>query len=59
MFSSQGIGSVLFSFLMIFEALQSEILRFKFHSMSSKTLKIPKFKLYIGEQTFPFGSDFL
>ena len=33
-FSSQGIGSRLVSFQMIFEALQSELFRFNFHSLS-------------------------
>ena len=32
---------------MIFEALQSELFRFKFHSLSSKILKIPEFSLSI------------
>ena len=32
---------------MIFEALQSELFRFKFHSLSSKILKFPEFNLFI------------
>ena len=39
-FSSQEIGASLVSFQMIFEALQSEQLRFKFYSLGSKTLHI-------------------
>ena len=35
------------SLLMIFEALQSEIFRFKFHSLGLKILKIPEFNLYM------------
>ena len=38
MFGSQEIGSALVSFQMIFEALQSELLRFTFQSMISKIL---------------------
>ena len=45
MFSSQEIGSGLVSFYMIFEALQSALFGFNFHSLSSKTLKIPEFNL--------------
>ena len=45
MFSSQGIGSGLVSFYMIFEALQSALFGFNFHSLSLKTLKIPEFNL--------------
>ena len=45
MFSSQEIGPSLVSFQMIFEALQSELFRFKFHSLGSKILKIPEFNL--------------
>ena len=41
------IGSSLTSLEMIFEALQSELFRFKFHTMSGKTLKIPEFNLGI------------
>ena len=32
---------------MIFEALQSDIFRFKFHLLGSKILKIPEFNLTI------------
>ena len=45
MFSSQEISSGLVSFYMIFEALQSALFGFNFHSLSSKTLKIPEFNL--------------
>ena len=34
MFDSQEIGSGLVSFEMIFEALQTELLRFSFHTLS-------------------------
>ena len=44
-FSAQEIGSSLELFQMIFEALQFELFRFNFHSMSSKILKIPEFNL--------------
>ena len=44
-FSSQEIGSSLISLWMIFEALQSELFRFKFHSLGSKILKFPEFNL--------------
>ena len=37
---SQGIGSTLKSFQMIFEALQSQLFRFSVHTLSSKILKI-------------------
>ena len=46
-FSSQEIGSSLISLERIFEALQSELFRFKSHILSSKILKIPEFNLYI------------
>ena len=46
-FSSQGQGSSQVSLEMIFNVLQSELFRFKFHSLSSKILKIPEFNLYI------------
>ena len=36
---------------MVFEALQSELFRFKFHSLSSKILKIPEFSLCIWSDT--------
>ena len=45
MFGSHGIGSSSVSFEMIFEALQSELFKFKFDSLSSKILKIPEFNL--------------
>ena len=32
---------------MTFEALQSELVRFKFHSLGSKIQKFPEFNLYI------------
>ena len=44
-FSSQGIGSSSVSFQMILKALQSELLRLKFYSLSSKKLKFPEFNL--------------
>ena len=47
MFGSQEIGSGWVSFGMIFEALQSELLRFPFHSLGPKILKIPGFNLCI------------
>ena len=47
MFSSQEIGSSLVSFFMIFEALKSELYRSKFHSLSSKILRIPELNLCI------------
>ena len=34
---------------MIFKALQSELFRFKFHSLSSKILKIPEFNLLMSD----------
>ena len=40
MFNSEDIGSSLVSLEMIFEALQSELFRFEFHTLSSKILKI-------------------
>ena len=49
MFSSQEIGSNLLSFEKIFEALQSELSRFKSHSLSSKILKILEFNLLIAK----------
>ena len=45
MFGSQEMSSSLVPFPMIFEALQSELLDFKFHSWNSKILKIPEFNL--------------
>ena len=42
---SQEIGLSLVPFQMIFEAPQSELFRFKFHSLGSKILKIPEFNL--------------
>ena len=47
MSSSQEIGSGLISFEMIFEALQSELFRFKFPKLSSNIEKIPEFDLII------------
>ena len=44
-FNSQGIDSSSVSFQMILKALQSELLRLKFYSLSSKRLKIPEFNL--------------
>ena len=55
MFSSQEIGSGLVSFQMIFEALQSELVRFDFHFLRSKLQKIPEFNLNI-EQNSVFKS---
>ena len=46
-FSYQEIGSSLISLEMIFEALQSELFRFKFHILNSKILKILEFNLCI------------
>ena len=54
-FSSQGMGSTLVSLRMIFKALQSELFRFKFHSLSSKILKIPEFSLLIRWRYNLFG----
>ena len=51
MFSSKETGPSLESFQMIFEALQSELFRFKFHSLSSKILKITEFSLCIWSDT--------
>ena len=48
MFGSQEIGSGLVSLEMIFEALQSELLRFIFSLLSSKILKFPGFNLHGG-----------
>ena len=48
---SQGIGSTFISFLIIFQALQSEILRLDFYSLCSKILKIPEFTLVISKQS--------
>ena len=45
-FNSPEIGSSLISSEMVFEALQSEIFRFKFHFLGSKLQKIPEFNLY-------------
>ena len=49
MINSQGIGSDLVSFQMIFQALQFELFRFEFHSLSSKILWIPEFNLHIND----------
>ena len=43
--SSQEISRSLVSFQMIFQALQSEFFRFKFHSLGSKLQKIPEYNL--------------
>ena len=53
-FSSQEIGSGLVSFKMIFEALQSELFRLNFPSLSSKTLKIWEFNLMIYDKSVFF-----
>ena len=45
MLFSRGIVSSLESFRMIFEALQSEILRFRLHFLGSKFRKVPEFNL--------------
>ena len=45
--SSQDIRSILVSFLMIFEALQSELFKIKFQLLSSEILQIPEFNLHI------------
>ena len=45
MSSSKETGPSLLSFQMIFEILQSELFRFKIHSVRSKILKIPEFNL--------------
>ena len=52
MFCSQEMSSGLVSFPMIFEALQSELLSFKLHSLNSKILKIPEFNLAMKEHAF-------
>ena len=44
-FSTKEIGSSSVSFQMVFEALDSELFRFNFHSMSSKILKISVFNI--------------
>ena len=46
-FSSHEIDSSLVSLKIIFEALQSELFKFKFYILSSKILKIPEFNLMI------------
>ena len=46
-FSSQEIGSSLVSLEMIFQALYSELFKFKFYSLGSKIKKIPEFSLVI------------
>ena len=51
MFGSQGIVSRLVSFKMIFETLQSQLIRFKFHSLGSKLQKIPEFNLFMSENS--------
>ena len=52
-FCSQEIGSGWVSFQMIFEALQFELFRFNFRSLSSKILKIPEFNLLIALNHLP------
>ena len=47
MLSSQEIGLSLLSFVMIYEALQPELFGLKFHSLSSKILRILEFYLFI------------
>ena len=47
MFSFQEIVSGLVSIQMIFDALQCELFRFKFDSLSSNILEIPEIKLMI------------
>ena len=46
-FNSKEIGSSLVSLQTIFEALQSELFRYKSHSLGSKILKFPEFNLNI------------
>ena len=46
-FSFQKISSSLVSLEMVFEALQSELFRFKIHTLTSKIIKIPEFNLFI------------
>ena len=48
-FSSQEISPSLLSFQVIFEALQSELIRYKLHSPGSKILKISEFNLKIAK----------
>ena len=57
MFSSQEIGSGLVSFQMIFEALQSDLVRFDFHSLRSKLKKIPEFNLDMIKNTNRYIAD--
>ena len=58
MISPQEIGSSLVSFEMIFQALQYDLLRFKFHSPSPKILKTPGFNLSIyNVDHFELGSS--
>ena len=47
MFSSHEIGSSLVSLEIIFEALRSELFRFKFHLQGSEILKFSEFNLHI------------
>jgi len=47
MSSSQEISSGSVAFSMIFQALQSEIPRFKFYSLCFKILEMPEFNLFI------------
>ena len=46
-FGTQEIGPRSISFEIIFGALQSELFRFKFHSLGSKIQKIRNFNLFI------------
>ena len=57
-FRSKEIGSRLVSFSMIFEALQSELFRFKFHSVSSKILKTQEINLYMSNIFISFWDIF-
>ena len=42
---------------MIFEALQSELFRFKFHSLGSKILKFPDFNLCMWDNILVSGKN--
>ena len=50
MFGSQETGSRSVLFLMIFQALKPEILRFNLYALSFKIPKIPEFNLDIGQE---------
>ena len=43
-------GPGLVSLEMLFEALQSELVKSKFHTLSAKVLKIPEFSLAIRDE---------